>query len=187
MAPISNQQLAKNLWRDAFALGSIIESTRHLNRIIQSLKDGDKDLYEVFWGAFAISYARPFSSNSDIGQISEKLVRLEYRHTHRVILDYRNGIIGHTDPHVRGDNGQQVNRLKFKFAEKGILPIPCRICPHEEFIPKVIDLVDSVYENLGNLIANIMPRVPEVTTLANGDYIFDFTQPEGKMFIPLDK
>ena len=183
MKPLSNQQQAKNLWRDTFALGSIIEASRHLKNVIDSFESENLQCYDAFWTAFMVSYARPFSKNSHIGKITDRIVPVDCKKTHQIILDYRNGIIGHTDPSLLRKDGHQMHRLRFKITEEGILPMPNKILPHEELIPKAVKLIDGVYGNLVNLVTESMHQFHEACELKNGEYIFDFTQREGERFM----
>lgn len=179
--PLSPSQQAKNLWRDSFALGSISEAIGHLEKVSAEIIR-DRTLYEPLWTAFVISYSRPFTKNNDIGKIPTRIIPENLSWLHDAILASRNAILGHTDPHKRSDDGFQVNRMRFRILQSHIIPQPTRLYPDPQILPQALELANKVYENLGVIVAELWSKFPEAENLGDGDYIFDYTLPPGKMF-----
>ena len=74
---------SRSLWRDLFALGTLSDAGRFLDLIEQAILKGDLELKWPLWKAFIVSYARPFTSNDDIGSISTKAVPHNLKDLHR--------------------------------------------------------------------------------------------------------
>ena len=89
---------SKALWRDLFAMGVLSDADRFLARIEKAIEQGEDGLKWPLWMAFIVSYARPFTSNDDMGTISSRAIPAHLRDLHGSFIQARNLLYGHTDP-----------------------------------------------------------------------------------------
>ena len=148
---------------------------------------GAHHLIESLWTAYFVTYCRPFTANREIGQISSRHVPPQHRSTHRISIDARNEIFGHTDPAPTMDDGWRLNEIALEVQGRRIVPICRSPLPSPEELGRFRKLTQAVYDSLGEEIAMNLSQIPEVQILADGLYSIDFSAPVGNRLIRIEE
>jgi len=139
---------ANSLWRDLYALGTLSDADRFLRRIEEAIAKGEGELKWPLWKAFIVSYARPFTSNSDMGSISTRAIPSHLRCLHTSFTKARNLLYGHTDPMETLEDGRQANQIVMRKTNGVIEMLPLTLVPHDDEIPSAKELIAVLITDL---------------------------------------
>ena len=133
--------LSRALWRDLFAMGTLSDADRFLARIEKAIEHNEDDLKWPLWMAFIVSYARPFTSNDDMGTISTKAIPAHLKYLHRSFTQARNLLYGHTSPLETLSDGGQANQILVRKSSGSCEILPITLVPADDELPRAKDLV----------------------------------------------
>lgn len=139
---------SKALWRDLYAMGTISDADRFLARIEKAIDQGEDELKWPLWKAFIVSYARPFTSNDDMGTISAKAIPSHLKDLHRSFTKARDMLYGHTDPLETLEDGGQANQILIRKHSGKFDFFPLTLVPADDEIPRAKELVRALLDDL---------------------------------------
>lgn len=168
-------------YRQSFALESMSSALEILEAIKRLGAVTNDSIVCALWQAFFVSYAKPFTTNNEIGMISSKLVCDSQKRLHTCIMTLRHKTFGHTDHTLRADDGSQMNQVIVdKRPDGSVWPRVAGPIPAADDLSKFIQHVDDMITSIGKSVARAYDALPsQVHGLPPGSYLLDLTAPPG--------
>ena len=171
--------LEKDLWKYLQAHDALVQSVEIIHQIHDANRNDRREILRSLWISFFVTYARPFTRNRGLGTI-RTLVPPEHRQIHQMVLLARDKLASHSDPEIEFDSGDKVNLVTLRVREGRIIPLRQALYPEAAEIPKFISLAESVRVAIHEHIDALLPGIPGINSMTDGDYVLDFTKPEGR-------
>jgi hypothetical protein len=156
-------------------MGTLSNANRFLDLIEKAILSDHLELKWPLWKAFIVSYARPFTSNDDIGSISTKAIPGHLKDLHRSFTKARSILYGHTDPLETLEDGGQANQIAVTKSGDKIEILPLTLVPHDDEIPRAKELVSALIEDLRNRTKEGREHlIAQIKQKPDGDYLFPY-------------
>lgn len=123
----------------------------------------DSQCGAILFGALCAYYARPFTDNRGLGQLSPKVVPSELKSTHEKLLLLRNKVAAHSDSDHE-HNGVSVNAVYFRSDGKQVIVEDRHLCPSGDFLTEVERLLDCVRSRLSDAVTRCLNTGPASST-----------------------
>lgn len=184
---MSEGHIAKNFWRETFALASLDHARKCYERLTKMNYEDDPVVFNALWNSLIISYCRPFTDNSGVGTTSIKSIPPDRSIVHDALTTiYRNKMIGHLDPNLRGSDGRRFHEVLLHRDPLRVTAFPLRSIPETPMIEAAGKLIECVFKNVATLAQAHKNALPELNMIPPGEYIFDFEKPLGSRCTRID-
>ncbi len=172
---------SKAIWRDMFALGALSDADRFLTLIEETGQSTPEPLKWPLWIAFIVSYAKPFTSNDDMGGISDKAIPSDLKQLHRSFRKARDSLYGHSNPLETLEDGFQANQIFVRKQGDECEIIPYTLVPLDEEIPRARRLVKALLEDLHKRTKDGKKHLcTQLSAKPDGDYLIPYPNLEEK-------
>lgn len=173
--------MARNAWRDIYALGSLSDAERTLQQIEKAASEGNDSVKWPLWIAFIVTYSKPFTSNNGMGSISTKLIPPELKELHTAFTQARNLLYAHTDADETLNDGLPANQLIATKVGNSIEIVPHTLTPQDEEIPRAKQLIAGLLEQLRGSTENGIAEIKaKVASQPDGQYSIPFPSKPSK-------
>jgi hypothetical protein len=99
----------KHLYKLIFAKTAFSRVHYVSDFIEQEIKEPDHPLYQPLMTSVCVMYGKPFTNNSGVGMLSEKLIKFDDKSltdTHEILMDSRHKFYAHTDAELKAHNAK---------------------------------------------------------------------------------
>ena len=165
-----------------FSFESVCDNIR---KILQEKLGKHLPEYAMTVGVICI-YARPFTNNYPVGELSDEIVPTEFKKLHGNIMRLRHTLFAHAQASFSVGKGDYPNEVVIE--HNGVIPRICvpRVTVQQSMLEQMVPLVEALIQKTNYHRSKFAKKYANaVRKLGKGEFRLNVVDPDGPMFIPL--
>jgi len=149
--------------------------------------EGAPEHYLTIVGLICV-YARPFTWNDPVGNLSEEIIPEEFKELHRDIMRLRHKLFAHADASLTVGKDDYPNEAVIESDGETIAIAASRAAVKPIFLERMLPLVDALIKKTGYHRSRLAKKYAKtIRNLGKGEFRLNVTDPNGPIFVRLSE
>jgi hypothetical protein len=157
-----------------------------LPRMLEGKWDGRAPEHYLTIVGLICVYARPFTWNEPVGNLSEEIVPEEFKELHRDIMRLRHKLFAHADASLTVGKDDYPNEAVIENDGQNIAIAVSRAAVKPIFLERMLPLVEALIKNTHQCrLKHFRKFSKTIRRLGKGEFRLNVTDPNAPIFVPL--